>query len=102
MNKYNNQKTEVFGKLFASKREAKRYRELRLLLRAGEILDLECQVVVPCAVNGKHVCNYIADFRYKTRAGAVVYEDAKGFPTDVYKLKKKLVRVCSSIEIQEV
>ena len=100
--KYGNKKTEAYGKLFASKREAKRYGELRLLFKAGEILDLECQPVIACKVNGGHVCNYIADFRYKTRGGGVVYEDAKGFKTPVYRLKKKLVKACTGIEVQEV
>lgn len=100
--KYSNQKTRVDGRVFASKREAKRYGELHLLQRAGEVLNLECQPVIDCKVNGAHVCNYIADFRYLKPGGEVVYEDAKGYKTDVYRLKRKLVKACTGIEIVEV
>jgi len=31
-----------------------------------------------------------------------VYEDAKGFKTPIYRLKKKLVKACMGIEIQEI
>ena len=41
--KYNNSKVVVDGITFDSRREAKRYRELSLLLRAGEIRNLELQ-----------------------------------------------------------
>jgi hypothetical protein len=45
------------------------------------------------------VCDYIADFSYidlnqtglQGQIGCEVVEDVKGFKTDVYKLKKKLV-----------
>ena len=43
MSKYRNVKTEVDGILFASKKEARRYSELKLLERAGEIAHLELQ-----------------------------------------------------------
>jgi hypothetical protein len=42
-NKYRNIKTIVDGITFASKKEAKRYSELKLLERAGMITDLELQ-----------------------------------------------------------
>lgn len=100
--KFGNKKTLVDGRVFASKREARRYGELRLLMRAGEILNLELQPVIACEVNGKHVCNYVADFRYTDRKGRTVYEDSKGYKTDVYRLKKKLVKACTGIEVKEV
>ena len=101
--KYHNQKTRVAGRLFASKREARRYSELRLLVKAGEVFDLECQPVITCKVNGQRVCNYIADFRYRARKSiADTYEDVKGFKTPVYRLKKKLVKACTGIEIIEI
>lgn len=100
--KYRNRKTEVDGILFDSKREAARYAELKMLERAGEIRGLELQPVFPVAVNGQKICKYIADFRYTDRAGREVVEDAKGVKTDVYRLKKKLVRALFGIEIEEV
>jgi hypothetical protein len=52
-------------------------------------------------VCGVHVCDYVADFRYE-EGGATVVEDAKGFKTAAYKLKKKLMKAIHNIEIREV
>ena len=80
MAKYKNKKIEVDGIVFDSKKEAKRYRELKLLEQAGEITDLQMQVkfeLIPkqCSETeftkaGKprlleRECSYIADFVYK-------------------------------------
>lgn len=101
-NKYRAVRTVVDGISFASKREAKRYSELRLLEQGGVISDLELQVCYPCEVNGQLVCRYYADFRYR-EGGRVVVEDVKVNPTatPVYKLKKKLVRALYGLEILE-
>ncbi len=104
--KYRNVRTEVDGIMFDSKREAERYKELHLLQRAGEIRHLETQVKLHLHVNGVHVCDYVADFTYqefdKNDAPRLVVEDVKGYRTDVYRLKKKLMLACHGIEIQEV
>lgn len=103
MSKYSAIKTEVDGYLFASRREAARYSELKILEKAGEISDLELQPQYPCVVNGKLICKYIADFRYTSnKRGNVVIEDAKGFKTPVYRLKKKMVEAIYNIIIVEV
>lgn len=100
--KYNAIKTEIDGFLFDSRREAIRYAELKMLEQAGEITDLELQPVYPCLVNGKLVCKYIADFRYKLPSGREVVEDAKGAKTPVYRLKNKLVNALYGVVIVEV
>lgn len=100
--KYNAIKTEIDGYVFASRREANRYAELKILEKAGEIKDLELQPVYPCLVNGKLVCKYIADFRYKLSSGREVVEDAKGAKTPVYRLKNKLVNALYGVVIVEV
>lgn len=95
--KYNAAKTVVDGITFDSKKEAKRYAELKLLERAGAIRDLRRQVryeLIPAFdVDGKHYrpTAYIADFVYiDAKTGAEVVEDCKGFRTDVYRLKAKM------------
>jgi hypothetical protein len=107
--KYGNTKTEVDGIKFDSKKEANRWSELKLLAMAGKIRNLKRQVPIRCEVNGVLVCKYIADFTYdeECNAGFMAYwgfvvEDAKGFKTEVYKLKKKLVEACHGFEIREV
>ena len=100
--KYKAKPTIFDGIRFASKSEAKRYAVLKLLQDAGEIRDLKTQYSIAIDVNGKHICNYVADFHYYTKTGRPVVEDVKGFRTPVYKLKKKLVEAVHGIEIREV
>ena len=45
---------------------------------------------------------YIADFVYYDRDGNLVVEDAKGFRTDLFRLKKKMMMYFKGIEIKEV
>lgn len=73
-----------------SKFEAGVAQELTLLKRAGEIKDFEEQVTIPLEVNGYHICNYKIDFVIKHNDGIVEYREAKGFTTDVWKLKWKI------------
>jgi hypothetical protein len=105
MSKYNARKTEIDGFVFDSQAEGRRYSELRLLEKAGEVVDLELQPKYKIVIRGKDICTYIADFRYslKRPGGYVeVVEDVKGFRTAVYRLKKKLVEATYVIEITEV
>ncbi len=99
--KYGALPTIVDGIRFASRREARRYQALDLLQRAGEIRDLELQPAFPIRVNDVTVAKYVADFRYVTRMGEVVIEDAKGVRTPVYRLKKKLVEALYGVRILE-
>jgi hypothetical protein len=92
----------VDGIKFQSLLEAGRYMELRLLERAGEIVGLELQPKYNIQVNGQHICQYRADFRYKDRNGKVVVEDAKGYMTPMYSVKKKLLKAVYGIEIVEI
>lgn len=88
--KYNNKKTTVNKQTFDSKREARRFLQLKSLEKAGEIFDLQCQVkfeLIP-KQDGERACNYIADFVYKNADGTVFVEDVKGKQTPVYKIKK--------------
>lgn len=95
--------TIVDGIRFASQREARRYRELTILARAGVIRDLERQPEYPLVVNGVRVARYLADFRYvETSDGRSVVEDVKGVRTPVYTLKKKLVAALYGVAIVEV
>jgi len=105
-NKYHAVRTEVDGIGFASKREAQRYVELKLLEKAGEITCLELQPVFPLLAayrgGGVAVGKYLADFRYIRKDGEVIVEDVKGVKTPVYNLKKKIVRANYGVQIVEV
>lgn len=108
MGKYQSKKTVVDGITFDSAKEAKRYAELRLLQRAGQIFELQRQVpyvLVPKQViDGKTVERpvvYKADFVY-TENGSEVVEDVKGLRTKEYIIKRKLMLWQHGIQIREV
>lgn len=107
MSKYGNRKTVVDGITFDSQAEARRYGQLKLMLRAGAITDLALQVpfeLVPSVVMGNRkrpAIKYKADFVY-TENGQRVVEDVKGMKTAVYSLKKHLMMHVHGIEIREV
>ena len=102
MTKYHSVQTVVDGIVFPSRKEAARYQELRLSEKAGIISDLRTQVpyeLIPkCGRN--RAIKYIADFVY-TENGKTVVEDCKGMRTEVYRIKKKMMRFIKGIEIRE-
>ena len=113
-NKYGATKMVVDGITFDSRKEARRYTELKLLERTGKITDLQRQVkfkLIPAQyaqsaevytrgpTKGQHKqgrcieqpVSYIADFVY-VENGRKVIEDTKGMRTKDYIIKRKLVR----------
>lgn len=101
MSKYRAIRTEVDGIMFASKKEAMRYKELKFMLQEQRISDLVLQPKFPIEVNGKKICNYFADFLYQEN-GKQVVEDVKGVKTSIYRVKKKLTEAIYNITIKEV
>lgn len=102
MNKYRNKPIVIDGIWFQSKKEGKRWGELRLLEKAGEITRLKRQLPFPLNVNGEKIGKYMADFVYTDARGKDVVEDVKGVLTSVYKLKKKLMWAIYRIDITEI
>jgi hypothetical protein len=100
--KYNAKRTVVDGHSFPSRREANRYAELKLMERGGVVTGLEIQVRYPLEVNGMLIAHYVADFKYfLVKERLWIVEDVKGFLTDTYRLKKKLVKALYGIDILE-
>ena len=112
--KYNSTKVLIDGHEFDSKKEAKRYQELKLLLRAKVIRDLRLQVVYELAEKvqllgekrAKPAMRYKADFVYfDIQAGREVVEDVKSPATRrlaAYRQKKHLMKTVLNIDITEV
>ncbi|MDR1926871.1 MAG: DUF1064 domain-containing protein [Endomicrobium sp.] len=95
--KFSSQKTVVGNIKFASKKEAERYKELKLMEKAGVIEDLKLQpnfLIQEKFIHEKRVqreVRYIADFMYyDTHTEKTVVEDVKGFRTKTYIVKKKM------------
>ena len=119
MNKYRSKKITRDGMTFDSLKEYRRFCELCLLERAGQIADLHRQrtyLLIPCQYEpdtigkrggikrGKLLereVSYIADFVY-TQDGKQIVEDTKGFKTKDYIIKRKLMLYIHGIRIKEV
>jgi len=121
--KYGSRKVTVDGVTYDSVKEYRRFKELSLLERAGTIQNLQRQVkyvLIPaqreycneiytkgrkkgCFKPGKLLekeCSYIADFAY-IQNGEIVVEDTKGFRTNDYIVKRKLMLWIHGIRIKE-
>lgn len=121
--KYGNRKITRDGLTFDSIKEYRRWCELSLLERAGEITDLERQVkyvIIPAqyapdtvTARGKikrgklleRECAYVADFRYQMD-GETVVEDVKGYKDGqayaLFAIKRKLMLSVHGIMVKEV
>ena len=122
--KYNNRKIIVDGIKFDSKKEAVRYKEVKMLEKAGIIHDVQRQVkyvLIPAQYEptssvyvkgnnkgkpkkGKLIereCAYYADFVYTENSKTVV-EDTKGVKTPEYIIKRKLMLYVHNIKIKEM
>lgn len=86
--KYKNVLTEVDGKTFDSKAEARRYRELKLLQQSGEISGFGEQ---PSFIIAKDI-RYRPDFIVCDKSEKIWVEDVKGKETAVFVMKAKLFR----------
>lgn len=103
--KYHAQKSNGY----ASRKENRRANELKLLERQGLIKHLREQVryeIIPrqYGPDGKLLerpCYYIADFVYTDKNGNLIVEDTKGYRTEVYKIKRKLMLYTHGIRITE-
>ena len=104
-------KKDIRGKLkFDSKKEARRYDALVLLLRRGEISDLRVQpeftlIEAYTTPGGERVraLRYREDFSYR-RGGELIVEDVKSEETTtrVYLNKRKMMQEKYGITIREV
>jgi hypothetical protein len=107
MTKYFATPTIVDGIRFASRKEARRYVELTLLERAGEITNLQLQVSYDLhALGGATVARYVSDFVYvETANGEEIVEDVKGSTKNLlpmYRLKRRWMLAEHGIAIREV
>lgn len=111
MSKYHARKCEIHTPRHDSLGECRRFCELQLLQRAGEIMDLEEKVtyeLLPATrLFGRKVpaLKYEADFRYWRRCAddkanfEQVVEDFKGMQTPAFRIKARLMQEQHSITV---
>ena len=109
MNKFGAIKTTVDGIKFDSLREARRWGELRLLEKGGEIRNLRRQVRIdlegkngPLRTRTGRQMRLTVDFVYedKRQNWAEVYEDSKGAITRDYEVRRAVAQAMG-IEVIE-
>lgn len=99
---------------FDSKREARRYMDLWLMQRSGEITNLQTQVTYPLLPKQVHpdgtrerAIDYVADFVYE-KDGETVVEDSKGLRDTgnasyrLFVMKRKMMLYFHGITVREV
>lgn len=103
--KYSAKPTIIDGIRFASKLEAGRWQQLRLLEKAGEIYALSRQVPYELRVRGVVIGRYLADFQYTVGTDEdcrLVVEDTKGMDTSLSRWKRKHLKAQEGIDVQLV
>lgn len=104
--KYGAVRTEIDGITFDSKREARRYVQLKQMELAGIIQNLEINAKLSVKIefvferDGVKFGSYQPDFRYLEN-GQTIIEDAKGKKTKAYINKRRLMKELYGIHIRE-
>ena len=105
-NKFNAVATVVDNIRFSSKKEAERYKQLRILQNVGQISELVLQPNFRLEIDDMLICIYRADFKYKDRAGNLHVEDVKGFQRsrafDLFRIKAKLMLALYGILVETI
>lgn len=96
--KFNAIASEADGIKFPSKKEARRYLELKALKESGEIVFFLRQVPFHLSGGVKYVCDFVIFWS----GGDVTIEDVKGMKTAIYTAKKKMVEATYPITIIEI
>lgn len=96
--KYKSQSTLYNGRQYHSKFEASYAYDLDMQKKAGTIKDWEPQFKVSLDVNNKHICNYYVDFKVTNNDESIELVEVKGYETEVWRLKRKLLEATYLIE----
>jgi dsDNA-binding SOS-regulon protein len=96
--KFNAVRCEEDGIKFASKKERKRYQELKILQLSGDVSFFLRQTPIHLLGGTKYVC----DYQVFWSNGEVTFEDVKGMRTPMYKVKKREVEAKYPFIITEI
>lgn len=90
-NKYGAVRQTYNGVNYHSKLEARYAYELDMRKRAKQIKDWQGQYKISFDVNGVHICNYYVDFLVTHNDDSKELVETKGFETDIYRFKRRLL-----------
>jgi len=79
------------GRVYHSKAEAEYAQQLDFLVRSGAVKHYVCQESMQIELNNVPICKVIIDFKVTNADGTVDYVEIKGFETETFRLKKKLL-----------
>lgn len=118
INKYNATITEIDGIKFRSKKEAKRYQELKLLQKAGEVLYFIRQPKFDLPGGVTYTADFLVVWKGSKKKDAVwgvinpflefiefneiCIEDVKGMKTKEFIMKKKMVESLYPVKIEVI
>jgi len=98
-NKYRAKKCEADGIKFDSHAERARYFDLKLLLRAGEISDLQIHPSYELTIKCVKIGSYKPDFRFLDKTGSLVIEDVKGVVSQAASLRIRVFEACYGLTV---
>lgn len=101
-NKYGARKHEYNGRIYHSMGEAGYAAELDLLIRAGEVKEWEPQYRIDLRANDMHIAWYICDFLVTLADDSQELREYKGFVTETYRLKRRLLECTYLVEHPEI
>ena len=90
-NKYKAKSTLYNGNIYHSGAEASYAEELDWRKKAGDIQDWIPQFKIELKVNGQRITNYYMDFKVIDKHGGVEFHEVKGFETDTWRIKWRLL-----------
>jgi hypothetical protein len=101
-NKYGSSSHEYNGRVYHSRAEAGYAQELDLRKSAGEVRDWQPQFKINLEANGRHICTIIPDFLVTLSDGSQELHEVKGFNTEVWRLKRKILEATYLVDHPEI
>ena len=96
-NKFNARRAEYDGYYYMSGAEARYAKELDLMVMAHEIEGWDRQYKIDIRVKGKHITNHYVDFIIFHNDGSKEFREVKGYPSEAWLIKKRLVEATQNI-----
>ena len=90
-NKFNAKSSVYNGTYYHSQAEAGYAKTLDTLIKGGKVIKWERQIPIDLIVNDIKICRYYCDFKVWWTDGRITLEEVKGYETDIYRFKRRLL-----------